>query len=272
MDFSNESYVRIYTRDTTTWLRLGWDGQCVLVMVLRKLDMSGVLDIDGMEPWEVPVVHCRAPEDAARAGMDACLRLGVLEHNGTCLVAPKFREAQEATKSDKQRQKESRERRRCDALSQDVTESNAMVSRGVTENNAGSQPVTPGHDRSLIALQCDAVRGVAGPAGRDPDPLLDFAKAWEATTDRTDFREFIASGIVGGTAQQALRDFRSACDGSVAEFRARVSTRLANDPKDFYRTQTLVRWSTDLINVRAKDPSEQQQDPRMGGDAYKDIG
>lgn len=160
MDWENESYVRLYIRDTTTWLRLGWNGQCVLAQILRKMDMSGVMDIGELEPWEAAVVHCRAPEDAARDGMKACLAHGVFAHNDTYLVAPNFREAQEAVKSDRLRQKESRERRRLDAMSQNVTDQ----SQNVTKCHAGSRAVTLGHAPSLSAVQCSAVQDSAVPS------------------------------------------------------------------------------------------------------------
>ncbi len=253
MDFSNESYVRIYTRDTTTWLRLGWDGQGVLTQILRKLDMSGVLDIADMEPWEAAVVHCRAPEAAARAGMEACLSLGVLEHNGTCLVAPKFREAQEATKSDKLRQRESRERRQLDALkkSQEVTKDNTRVSQEVTEGNAGSRDGTGGNAESPIAVQGSAVQGGAG-AG---DPLLSFAKAWRRLTGRSEFEDLVEGcGQVGGTEQQWLIDVRKICGGAVSEFEARVSARLASKDRDFLLQQTLNHWRGGPLQARVAAP------------------
>ncbi len=102
---------------------------------------------------------------------------------------------------------------------------------------------------------------LAEPSLAEPSPpsagdlLIDFAKAWGQLTGRSDFDEYIASGIVGGTKQQALVDFRKACGGSVAEFRARVSARLANDRNDYNLTQSLIRWSTDLINNPASAPT-----------------
>jgi hypothetical protein len=142
MDFANEYYVRIYTRDTTTWKRLAWDGQNVLMQMLRKMDMAGVLDIEDMEPWEAVVLHCPdAPEDVARRGMALCLRFGVIEHNGHFLVAPKYREANEANKSDRQRQVESRARRRASALERSVTPRD-VESQDVTDNGQPSHDVT----------------------------------------------------------------------------------------------------------------------------------
>lgn len=169
MDWSNESYVRIYVRDTTTWRRLGWDGQCVLTQVLRKVDMSGVLDIDDVEPWEAVVLHCGAPEDAARRGMAACLERGVLEHRGASLVAPNYVEAQTAIKSDKLRQAESRERRRLEAMGRTVTERDGEItprdaqSQNVTDGHAATGAVTPGHAESLSAVLCSALPSSALP-------------------------------------------------------------------------------------------------------------
>lgn len=135
MDFTNEYYVRIYVRDTTTWKRLGWDGQAVLMQVLRKMDMAGILDIEDLEPWEAVVLHCGAPEDVSRKGIEACLRLGCLSHNGSQLVAPKYREANESQKSDAQRQREHRAR-----------EARDRASRNVTGGHEPKQNVTSGHE------------------------------------------------------------------------------------------------------------------------------
>jgi hypothetical protein len=183
MDWSNESYVRVYTRDTTTWRRLGWDGQNVLMHVIRKADRSGVLDCEDIEPWEVVMLHCGAPEEAAKRGVEACLRLGVIVHTGRALVLPNFEAAQTATKSDKLRAKESRESRRqkelsasqnVTAASRDATPDSHDVtppSPPVTSGHAESQPVTPRH-----SVLCCAVHGFAMPCSaccareRDSEP------------------------------------------------------------------------------------------------------
>lgn len=155
MDFANEYYVRLYTRDTTTWKRLAFEGQTVLMHVLRKMDMAGVLDVEDMEPWEGAVLHCGIPEDFARRGMERCIALGVLIHQSPFLVAPKYREANEASKSDRQRQAESRTRRRARALGHSVTNrsesSHAVTPRHASHDRNGtdaSHRVTEGHTRS----------------------------------------------------------------------------------------------------------------------------
>lgn len=191
MDFANETYVRLYVRDTTTWLRLGWDGQSVLMQTLRKLDMAGVMDIGDMEPWEAVVVHCRAPEDAAERGMEVCLRLGVLVHNGTFLAAPNFRDAQETVKSDKQRQKESRARRRATAVATDgrLSQPVTAMSRNVTPE---SRLVTTGHDGSRLVTHCVTdtdtdtdTAAAAGHASPDAAAALDLGTHSPDDTGKT---------------------------------------------------------------------------------------
>ena len=44
MDWSNERYVRVYTRDTTTWKILSWEARALLQFLIRKVDRSGVVD------------------------------------------------------------------------------------------------------------------------------------------------------------------------------------------------------------------------------------
>ncbi len=134
MDFSNEHYVRIYTRDTTTWKLLGFAGQTVFMHVARKLDAAGVLDTEGLEPWEAVVLHCGVPEELAREGVAKCLRYGVLTDAENALVAPRYVDAQRSSKSDKQRQKEHRETRRLEVLGR------------VTKPDKESRSVTVGHD------------------------------------------------------------------------------------------------------------------------------
>lgn len=134
MDYANERFVLLYTRDTATWKLLDWEARAVLMFLLRKVDRSGVIDVgeDGVDGLaavlEVPVeVVARAlPKLIARKTVTA---------SDTSFAMPNFLEAQETPRSDKQRQRDSRERRRADA----VTNGHA-VSRGVTDGHASHAP------------------------------------------------------------------------------------------------------------------------------------
>ncbi len=147
MDWSNESYVRLYTRDTTTWRRLGWHGQNLLMQLIRKVDRSGTLDIGSIELWEAAVLHVGAPESDARSGAERLLALEVVAVRGGRVVFPNFIEAQECVRSDALRSREYRRRR-----ATDDPQENHDSSRGVTVESQGVTPpsreITGRHDAS----------------------------------------------------------------------------------------------------------------------------
>lgn len=192
MDFTNEPYVRVYTRDTTNWRRMGWDGQNVLMQLLRKVDRSGVIDLEGLEPWEVVCLHTGAPEESAKRGIESLLRIGTVEVRGSCLVIPNHLEAQEATKSDKVRAKEYREKRALglngtQKSSQAVTSTSQAVtpaSREITGRHDGSRDVTPRHPLlcSAEALLCTASQesSAGTPAEPTAPPVVERIRELES--------------------------------------------------------------------------------------------
>jgi len=137
MDWSNETYVRLYVRDTTTWLKLKWEGQCLLMQLLRKVDRSGRQD-GIVDPVEDLSLVTGLPEDVVDRGLQKLLKHEVVEINEEILVFPNYVEAQTATKSDKQRQKESREKRRLEALNNSTPPASG-------DYNYNRENVTPYH-------------------------------------------------------------------------------------------------------------------------------
>ncbi len=161
MDWCNERYVRVYTRDTLTWKRLRWNGQCVLLQVLRRLDRAGRVALDGMEPWEAVVLLCDAPEDVAHEGMAACLDAGVLVKHDGDLVAPNYIEAQECSASDAERKRRQRDR--------DKARAEAARSQNVTDGHKTGQKVTNGHAESHAVT--DVTPCCATPCHATPNQL-----------------------------------------------------------------------------------------------------
>lgn len=170
VDWSNERYVRLYVRDTVTWLRLEWDGQNVLMQLLRKVDRAGTMELSGLEPWEAVKLAIKAPEDAAKRGVDALLRTGTMVIRGGRLGFPTFLEAQEAQKSDRLRQRESRERRVMKG--HDLVVNRDDTSRGVTSGHESNPSVTEHHDRSHDVTIGHSVQGsaVQGSAVQEKTP------------------------------------------------------------------------------------------------------
>lgn len=164
MDWSNEHYARVYTRDTDEWLLLSWEARSLWVLLLRKMDRAGILaakhgtrSLAALVGMPLEVVQRALPELLE----DGCLR----EYQGG-YVAPNFLEAQETSQTDKQRKRESRERRRATSLApaESVTKPDESVtkpdieSRNVTETSA---PVTDGHSSSQLVTLSLAMPGLA---------------------------------------------------------------------------------------------------------------
>jgi hypothetical protein len=161
MDWSNERYVRLYTRDTMTWLRLRWEGQVLLCLLIRKVDRAGILD-----NVEEPVVDISLatglPTEHVKIGLERLIRYGVVIINERTLIFPNYMDAQECSKSDKQRQKESREKRK--TMAQFVTKCDEQRDDPVTKRDKN---VTTGHSVSQPVTPYCAV----------PDPVLDLCCA-----------------------------------------------------------------------------------------------
>lgn len=111
MDWSDERYVRLYTRDTATWNSLEWEGQTVLMHLLRKVDRAGVMDFEDDVADAVRHIT-RLPAEVIAVGLPKLIQKKVVEVTGSTLVFPNFLEAQEAKASERQRSAEYRARRR----------------------------------------------------------------------------------------------------------------------------------------------------------------
>lgn len=138
MDWPNERYVRLYTRDTPEWLCLPWQSRALWPNLLRKLDRAGVLATKlGAKGIAVLV---SLPLEIVEPGLAGLLDDGCLEPHDLGYVAPNFLPAQEAAQTDAHRSREYRARRR------GITKRDGNVTkRGetVTEHHDASQAVTP---------------------------------------------------------------------------------------------------------------------------------
>jgi hypothetical protein len=141
MDWSNEPYVRVYTRETDDELALSWEAMAVWNQLMKRFDRSGFVETRRGARGLAAIT--RIPLEVVERVLPEILEDGRLVAVDGGFVAPNFIAAQEATKSDRQRQKDSRDRRRAQAL--DVTnrdESITIRDANVTPGHAESQPVT----------------------------------------------------------------------------------------------------------------------------------
>jgi hypothetical protein len=192
MDWSNERYVRVYTRDTVTWKLWSWESRALWLFLLRKVDRAGVLDLDGSGSRGVAAI-VEMPLEMVEIGLDGLIASRAVEWLDVCLVIPNFIEAQECTQTDAHRQRERRARRRELARAQNnVGTVSLTTDHRLPPNGFRSQPtdtvtrttglVTP--DRTVpdrtVPSQPDAVasdaRALANPtpstakSNDNPDP------------------------------------------------------------------------------------------------------
>lgn len=150
MDWSDERYVRLYTRDTATWNILEWQARCIMPLLLRKVDRAGIVDVGRHGPKGV-VAAIRVPIEVVEPGLAQLLEEGVLVAGDGCYVFPNFLAAQDAVASQAQRKRDERERRRL----RDERAATAM-SRAVTVGHEPSPLVTPGHGESRDVTKRDS--------------------------------------------------------------------------------------------------------------------
>jgi hypothetical protein len=147
VNYEDEDYVRFYTRDTVSWIGLGWEGQTVLSLMLHgKFDRAGVFDCDGHDPSHAVTLVTRIPEEVVKIGLERLVASGAWVLRDGKIVWPKFVHAQNCRRSDKARQRESREKRRSDALGDTRDQPSQPVTKppeSVTPGDERSQPVTP---------------------------------------------------------------------------------------------------------------------------------
>jgi hypothetical protein len=120
MDWSNERYVRNYTRDTADLIAVGWEGRFVFYELLRKVDRAGILDYGG-DLAVVPDI-LRLPPEVFEVALPRLLKRGCVVQRDGVLVLPNFLEAQEASQSDAARKRASRERRRDRTMAGEIPE------------------------------------------------------------------------------------------------------------------------------------------------------
>jgi hypothetical protein len=161
MRWQDERYVRVYTRDTPDWIALGWEAQALFMLILRKVDRAGIMEL-GKQGRRGLTLMFGMPSDVAERALSALLDDGCIELARDRLIVRNFVDAQEAAISDAARKRAQREKDREVARAREDASrvEDNIVSRGVTSGHAASQPVTPS-----LAVPSDPISTTASPAG-----------------------------------------------------------------------------------------------------------
>lgn len=239
MNFSDEHYVRIYTRDTKTWLRWGWEGQCVFMFVMRKVDKSGVID-DIDDPVVDVSLITGLPEEVVAVGLPKVVKSGAIEITDGHLVVPKYIDAQTATKSDRQRARERRERRRDSVTKRDP---------GVTKRDAT--------DRDQEHVQPKRVTKPRDESDRKPTiPVGSVTKRDEGDRDGPDsvenghhYNAVQRSNNAVATATPPAVVAVSSGGGVDVKVRCPPDLRLLDDQRGTLETALVPGWAIDALTA-----------------------
>jgi hypothetical protein len=179
VDWPTERYVRVYTRDSTTWKLLSWQARCTLMMLLRKVDRAGVLDHGGHGVAGLAAV-IELPLEIVEIGIKQLVdpRIGSVVETEQEYVLPNFIEAQEAVQDEKTRSREYRARKRDRALArtkglipeapEPVTQRDEVVTkRDATVTLGTSRDVTERHSGPILSVLPEI-----SPPARTRDPVL----------------------------------------------------------------------------------------------------
>lgn len=144
MRWEDETYVRLYVRDTPDWKLLGWEARALLVLLLRKVDRAGVLDI-GRHGSRGLAAVVEMPFDVVDRALPELLEDKCVIARGRYIVIPNFLEAQSVRTSNRSRVQLYRERQRArDRLVAILGEPDEPdlpdLSRGVTPGNDARNP------------------------------------------------------------------------------------------------------------------------------------
>ena len=74
MNYADEPYVRLYTRDTVTWKLMSFEAKTVMMFMLRNgFDRSGALDVGDHDLPDVVAAIAGVPKEVAKVGVPELL-------------------------------------------------------------------------------------------------------------------------------------------------------------------------------------------------------
>lgn len=195
MNWCDEKYVKLYTRDTLTWLSLSWEARALLALLLRKVDGAGLMEVGNLEAAHAVALQLVMPTDVVRRALTELVAIGtVTEVRGGILIA-NFVEAQEATKTEARKKKDQRQRVADQRRLAQVVESVEAhvpqcpaVSRDVPECPPPAQPTTtaspaqpsPAHHQPTRVRGGEKKLKKASPTPEPKPPATPAARVYQA--------------------------------------------------------------------------------------------
>jgi hypothetical protein len=215
VNWGDEHYVKLYTRDSLTWRSWRWEARTVLMHLLRKVDGSGFIESGRMDPVDALVLQLELPRAVVEPGLAELLAAGTCEIADRAVLLPKFIEAQEARKTEARSKADyrAREMARRRAQERETTKGHVQTTAdggmarhppaqpspaqpSPDKKNAGSakKPADPRH-RVVVAALVAACPGYAF-TGRDARAVtellalgdeVEIANRWMRALRRSDY-------------------------------------------------------------------------------------
>lgn len=138
MNWSDERYVKLYTRQTPTTLSWQWETVAVWPNLLARVDQAGVLDCGRLGHARAVAVTTRLPIAVVEVALKELEADGTVELTERALIVPNFIAAQEACKTDAQKKRDQRERHKDKVRA----ESSGIIETHVTGRHRESPDVT----------------------------------------------------------------------------------------------------------------------------------
>ena len=143
MNWAEEKFVKVFTRDTPTWLAWPWQARALAPLLMRKLEGDGRLAVGRLELARAVALTVGLPVEVVETGLAAMLDDGTLEAREDGLWWPKYEEAQESRKSDALNSRDYRARQRRESSRPTrQTPSDAVRPRQPPEQNRPEQTRT----------------------------------------------------------------------------------------------------------------------------------
>lgn len=169
MDFSDEHYVKLFTRDTVTWRSWPWQARAVLPLLMRAVDHAGILSVGEREPARSVALMVDMPTEVVAPGLAALLADGTLELVAGSLIITKFNDAQESKKSNAQAKREQREKAKALAKGSQTIELTKAHRQTAADGGRSGHPPSPALP-CPTPLKASASREKRAPTGEPAKP------------------------------------------------------------------------------------------------------
>lgn len=151
MDWADEHYVKLFTRDTVTWKLWPWQAKCLLPLLERKVDAAGFLPCGTHDPAMAVAAVVEIPTDVVRPGLDAMIATGTVELVDRQLLLVNFVAAQESRMTDRRKSLDYRERRKAAVRAEAIAKLSDSLNATVTARHSASPAVTECHPSAQLS-------------------------------------------------------------------------------------------------------------------------